>query len=799
MRLPTEVALRWLAPDVSWREWEGFFSSSVGRQGPRVHFRDAHLAARIRERALPNHVAVELADSAAGLALGLGEDEPHRAWLHGLAFLSRHFLTWGRTGLALRGEPDRVLEAQRLLAHMSFEPLMAFAWVVDVDAFPEGDRPFRNYARLLQPRAPMLERLWHTEPLIPTPAWPEIESLKRKGLVDAHRHLSGSALLPVFWLDVLRDGLSKAESREEACLLRAIAWVRRALRAMMTDAAPAKFSANRFWYRLFMLPDQGALRRMELPPDSDLVRRNRGSLRDPDLILERRFLCELIRVCVSQPDNIWLNRLAHAYLGWQALVWRKFIQRRDNEVGFARFDRKHGDALRYAGSNLIVRRYVQARRTGHVRRVDWRVTPKHLFRVARELERLSNNSAHCLAPRVRLHRAAKDDQRDMSDRLVNHWIRQPRFQDRKRERTNGFAYVRHMLGGRFADLLAGLDVANSEFHGWIAEYGPLFRRIRHALPFERPLAPRPDVDGSRAMRLRFVPHAGEDFRHLLSGMRAMDETVRFLGLQSGDRLGHGVAMGIDPTLWFDRVGRELALPRGEWLDNLVWFRRQLLELADQAHIAMQVEDQARKLIKATYGKEFSLEEVEQAWRLRMYPLDFDRIPLFQANGLPPLQSDEIPEHVLQVARYDWMALRISEHPNITQSVIPPPVRRRNETIRVWTPASWDDAIRAVQDAWVRGLNDKGIMIEVNPSSNLCISVIREMAEHPVFRWAPVEGEPMIGLAVGSDDPGVFATELAFEISVLVAALKEKHVPNAKLRYWLAQIALSAPDSPQWAD
>lgn len=63
---------------------------------------------------------------------------------------------------------------------------------------------------------------------------------------------------------------------------------------------------------------------------------------------------------------------------------------------------------------------------------------------------------------------------------------------------------------------------------------------------------------------------GEDFLHLVSGIRATVEAVDFLSLGDGDRVGHAIALGIDPQLWLDRTGERITVPRSEWLDNLVF-------------------------------------------------------------------------------------------------------------------------------------------------------------------------------------------------------------------------------------
>ena len=44
---------------------------------------------------------------------------------------------------------------------------------------------------------------------------------------------------------------------------------------------------------------------------------------------------------------------------------------------------------------------------------------------------------------------------------------------------------------------------------------------------------------------------------------------RHLGLEEGDRIGHGMALGLDPTTWFERIGR-VVQTREERLFDLVW-------------------------------------------------------------------------------------------------------------------------------------------------------------------------------------------------------------------------------------
>lgn len=103
---------------------------------------------------------------------------------------------------------------------------------------------------------------------------------------------------------------------------------------------------------------------------------------------------------------------------------------------------------------------------------------------------------------------------------------------------------------------------------------------------------------------------------------------------------------------------------------------------------------------------------------------------------------------------------------------------------------WHDAITWVQDEMLREIRKKRIAIEINPTSNLCIGPLQDMTEHPVFRWHPPEEtaaaiRPYI--LVGSDDPGVFGTELTFEYAALSRAAEERGATPREIERWLRDL------------
>ena len=126
--------------------------------------------------------------------------------------------------------------------------------------------------------------------------------------------------------------------------------------------------------------------------------------------------------------------------------------------------------------------------------------------------------------------------------------------------------------------IVGIDAANLELTTPPEVFAPAFRFLR-----DYPIEPRPPSSpwerfGAHAevasllreRRLGLTYHVGEDFRHLISGLRAIDEVIRFLDPRPGDRLGHAIALALDPVVWMEQTGYQAVVPKLEALDDLVW-------------------------------------------------------------------------------------------------------------------------------------------------------------------------------------------------------------------------------------
>ena len=131
--------------------------------------------------------------------------------------------------------------------------------------------------------------------------------------------------------------------------------------------------------------------------------------------------------------------------------------------------------------------------------------------------------------------------------------------------------------------LRGIDICGVEEHQPLWVSADTLRRVRlHS----RSIAGRRPSLGLEPLRLTF--HVGEDFRSLTSGMRAVAEPFHWNLIERGDRIGHGLALTLEPASWFRRH-------RGEVL-SVKRFDR-LLDLAFLAEYAKDKNDSQRKWLE----------------------------------------------------------------------------------------------------------------------------------------------------------------------------------------------------------
>ncbi|HBL05279.1 MAG TPA: hypothetical protein DDZ61_22285 [Aeromonas salmonicida] len=405
--------------------------------------------------------------------------------------------------------------------------------------------------------------------------------------------------------------------------------------------------------------------------------------------------------------------------------------------------------------------------------------------------------------------------------------------------------VPEFLGGKLnpnfhfqpARWFRGLDVAGDENSLKIEWFAPVLRWLRRGF--------KPLSDGERAITgFHLSIHAGEDYAHPASGMRHIDETVRFCEMREGDRLGHALALGIVPKQWAARQG-EMMLPLDEHLDNLVWLwhhasvlsgvlpqAQQVLPLLERRIARLwrwsnwwQVPDfMADKETSVTTAADFEKaplrhatpDDLYQAWWLRRnchYRLgmvgDGWQVTSQELCALPnyqELSQQRTLASQLYQARHDWLAslteaslviVRMGDEAS-AHGGFHPKLTDENILEDVDTPAELD-FMHALQD-WLLTEYDKlGLIIEANPTSNVYIARLKSHAEHPIFRWYPPDESALehgaaanlyglrrgpVRVLVNTDDPGIMPTTLRTEFLLLHEAALELKIGRTVAERWL---------------
>jgi adenosine deaminase len=303
-------------------------------------------------------------------------------------------------------------------------------------------------------------------------------------------------------------------------------------------------------------------------------------------------------------------------------------------------------------------------------------------------------------------------------------------------------------------LVRGIDAASNERHAAPEVFAPAFRRIR------------------AAGITRLTYHVGEDFIHIASGLRAMIEAVRFLELDAGCRIGHGTASGLDVAVWWKVAGPHIVMPLEDRLDDLLFARDSILRSRKELSNLSLIDAEIQRLSQYIWQDSNVMpDDLVRAWMLRS--LD----PLSQKHVL----NDVEPRRRAEARRFEQAKIAdpvahelfLRRHGVGATSAA---LKRCQEEIVI----SRDDHIlgepvlKALQYGVLSELNQRQIAIETLPSSNVRISIHDTYETHHSQNWLHPESPKErlhVSVAIGTDDPGIFATNLRMEYAHLLRPLQ----------------------------
>jgi hypothetical protein len=323
-------------------------------------------------------------------------------------------------------------------------------------------------------------------------------------------------------------------------------------------------------------------------------------------------------------------------------------------------------------------------------------------------------------------------------------------------------------------VLRGIDVCRDEPGVPTWAVAPLFAEVRKLVSLARTQhcrRGRPELPP-----LRTTVHVGEDFVHLASGIRVMDEALQFLELGSGDRIGHGLALGVDAVDWASRTDR-VAMPREDRLFDLIWEKSwhaapdANFPTSRREHVNREIERLGNIIFHNSATPQPPGWSSRQSLMFRSQLFNFGCLQKvgFPDRGLPAKTASTDSQQELEAYLTDAA------------------VYLRSRAVE-WVEARDEGPVVAELQRLVRKrCAESGITVEINPISNLLVGDLTDLRSHPLWRLAPRLGDefgPTMRMCVGSDDPFVFSTSLPEEYQFLADSLVLAGKSHAEAREWL---------------
>lgn len=375
----------------------------------------------------------------------------------------------------------------------------------------------------------------------------------------------------------------------------------------------------------------------------------------------------------------------------------------------------------------------------------------------------------------------------------------------------------------------GIDACSSEIGCRPEVFSHTYRYLRNHMVYETEKTKEAEIGKgmrSKVRQLQMTYHIGEDFQSLVDGLRAIEEAILFLNLDCGSRMGHALALGINPEEYYEGKHGNILITQQDYLDNIVWLyyciKRFSLVGYDDLLLKIEMEysryfqliygnaiedkffdcvmEEAREYFAATnpaIAEEYSnshfnfrISEYYFAWLLRgddpeCYIRGYFRDPEYTSDWNRYAVHKECPRDYRIRYNAQCAYLYFLYHYNTSVKI------EGQKTIEVSVNHKLIQCVKEVQKKLQLLIAKLGIGIEANPSSNYFIGTFSRYEDHPIFRLynmglvsseKEIEECPQLPVCINTDDQGIFSTYLENEYALLALALEKAKDENGKNRY-----------------
>lgn len=361
--------------------------------------------------------------------------------------------------------------------------------------------------------------------------------------------------------------------------------------------------------------------------------------------------------------------------------------------------------------------------------------------------------------------------------------------------------------------VVGIDAASSEI-GYRPEiFAHAFRYLKkYSCELENHF-----LESSSLGALGCTFHVGEDFLDIADGLRAIDETIKYLNFRRSDRLGHCLALGVEAKKYYHEKKYQIIMPKQDHLDNVAWLIMQIkiYNLPTPQSLIQELHMRYWELFHDIYHQEIE-EHMLQSTPPEIYYLGWllrSDDPLLYLD--PEILSD--PDNYNPITYWERCSLnRFSEAFKIARKN---PIARKlyrlyHFSYQVKNTGKTEQEYKVneeyitlianIQEAVKFNLAKQHIAIESNPTSNKLIGAYKLYADHPLKRFfnlgltfdhKELEKCPQLSVSLNTDDLGIFSTNIENEYALMAIAM-EKEMDIHKKGYcsrmiydWLNRIRL----------
>lgn len=340
--------------------------------------------------------------------------------------------------------------------------------------------------------------------------------------------------------------------------------------------------------------------------------------------------------------------------------------------------------------------------------------------------------------------------------------------------------------------ILGLDAASLENNTPVQVFSPIYEYARNSSK-EGLMVIDKNGNHIKYKSLGFTFHAGEEFRHILSGIRRISEVITHCKFRSGDRIGHAIALGVNTKKWI-KDNPILIIPRGEHLDNLLWVWGIYSKyISDNIAINIFLEKEIYNLAKEIFVNMngITIPMLYEAYKERFNEFQINNKYINRCGEEKKNYIDQPLCIKMDNGVHIWNSNKITHayHCSCYLKLIEEPIYVQSNEI-------YKEIIDKVQSEVINELACRGIVVEINPSSNASIGEISSILENQAFCLNKFNSDNFnnVMININTDDPMIFNTNISNEYAYIYYGLLNKGIGKEKVLEWIEKLRKTGMDT-----